>query len=82
MTVDSAIVLRVVPYGIDNWNVIRVHDSRKQTLAGHIERHKGLVARFHAFDEHGRLLKKDYSLTGATDTIRKRQHRNLGRQQQ
>lgn len=80
MTVDSAVRLRVVPYGIDNWNVIRVHDDRKQVFAGHIERHKGLITRFHAFDEHSRLLKKDYSLLAAQETIRKRQHRNLGRQ--
>lgn len=74
--------LRVVPYGIDNWNVIRVQDNRSQVFAGHIERHKtGILTRFWAFDEHGRILKKEFSLPAAEETIRKRQHRNLRRQQ-
>jgi hypothetical protein len=81
VTVEKAINLRVVPYGIDHWNVLRVHDDRHQTYAGHIERHKsGLTVSFWAYDENGQLIKKEYNFDSAKSQIIKRQQRNLRRQ--
>lgn len=78
----DGINLTLVPYGLNRWNVILIHDNRNRTNAGHIERHKSLgVTLFHAFNENGSLIKKDFTLQSAEETIRKRQKRNQRRQQ-